>query len=127
MPKVTLPFNGTVSANGELTLVSKRLTFDYWIRKLIVSFALGTNRTLQVKFFKSNDPSAPSSGEPTGIDLLSMYGEDSHLVGDDERKEFPHEIQVSERGSYIKIYGNNTDSFDHVLDAQVIIEYDNER
>lgn len=118
-----MPFNGSVSAGGELTLVSKRLTFAYTIRRLITSFALGTNRTLQVRFYKSLDPSAPSSGKPTGLDLLSLYGEDSYLVGDDELKNFPHEIDVSEQGTYIKVYGNNTDSFDHTLDAQVIIEY----
>lgn len=123
MPQVTLPFNGLVTANGELTLVSKRLTFPYAIKRLVTSFALGTNRTLQVRFFMSLDKSAPPSGQPTGLDLLSLYGEDSYLVGDDEKKDFPHEIEVPESGSYIKVYGNNTDSFDHTMDAQVIIEY----
>lgn len=115
-----------MSAGGELTLVSKRLTFPYKILILTTSFALGSNRTLQVHFFKSNDPTAPATGQPTGLDLLSLYGEDSYLVGDDEQKSFPHEIDVPERGSYIKIYGNNTDSFDHILDAQVVIDYNDE-
>jgi len=123
MPQVTLPFNGMVSAGGELTLVSKRLTFPYLVKRLVTSFALGANRTLQVKFFVSLDKSAPATGQPTGLDLLSLYGEDSYLTGDDEQKDFPHEIKVPEAGSYVKIYGNNTDSFDHTLDAQVIIEY----
>jgi len=126
MPQVTLSFNGTVSAGSELTLVSKRLSFSYWIRKLTTSFALGTDRTLQVSFFKSSDPTAPSTGKPTGVNLLSFYGEDSYVVGDDEKKELPHEIEVPESGSYIKIYGNNTDTFDHTLDAQVVIEYDHD-
>lgn len=122
MPLITLPFNGSVSAGGQLTLVSKRLNFPYTVKRLIASFALGTNRTLQVRFFKSDDPEAPAAGFPTGLDLLSIYGEDAYLVGDDEQKDFPHESSVLESGSYIKIYAFNTDTFDHTLDAQVVLD-----
>lgn len=103
-------------------MVSQRLNFPYTIRTLIASFALGTDRTLQLRYFLSYDDSAPAAGRPTGEDLLSIYGQVPYLVGDDERKEFPHEIQVPRAGTYIKIYGINSDSFDHTLDAQVVIE-----
>ncbi|GAH66960.1 unnamed protein product, partial [marine sediment metagenome] len=49
-------------------------------------------------------------------------GQVPYLVGDDERKEFPHEIKIRRAGTYIKVYGNNTDAFAHTLDAQVVIE-----
>lgn len=122
MAKLTLPFNGSVPAGGELTLCSKRLTFPYTISQIIASFALGTNRTLQLRFFMSLDPECPATGRPTGLDLLSVYGEDAYLTGDDDQKSFPHEIEVRESGSYIKVYGNNTDTFPHTIDAQVVIE-----
>lgn len=122
MPKLTLPFAGSVAAGGELTLVSKFLNFPYTIRSLHSSFALGTDRTLQLRFFLSRDPEAPATGLPTGDDLLSIYGQVPYLVGDDERKEFPHEIEVPDSGTYLKVYGNNTDTFAHTLDAHIIID-----
>lgn len=122
MAKVTLPFFGSVAAGGELTLVSERLNFPYTIRRIISSFALGTNRTLQLRFFLSRDNTAPATGKPTGEDLLSIYGQVPYLVGDDEHKEFPHEIEVRRAGSYLKVYGSNSDSFAHTIDAQIVIE-----
>ncbi len=122
MARLTLPFNGSVPAGGELTLCSKLLTFPYFISQIIASFALGTNRTLQLRFFKSNDPTCPATGKPTGLSLLSIYGEDPYLTGDDDQKSFPHEIEVRESGSYIKVHANNTDAFAHTLDAQVVID-----
>ncbi|MBA7609567.1 hypothetical protein ES703_16758 [subsurface metagenome] len=122
MSKVTLPFFGSVAAGGELTLVSQRLNFTYTIHSLIASFALGCDRTLQLRFFLSYEDSAPAAGLPTGEDLLSIYGQVPYLVGDDERKEFPHEIQVRRAGTHLKVYGNNSDSFAHTLDAQIVIE-----
>ena len=122
MPLLTLPFAGSVPAGGELTLVSQYLSFPYTVSRLIASFALGCDRTLQVKFFASRGPEAPATGEPTGTDLLSIHGQVPYLVGDDERKDFPHEIQVPDRGSYLKVYGYNTDTFEHTLDAQIVID-----
>ncbi len=122
MPLLTLPFAGIVPAGGELTLVSQYLSFPYTISLLTASFALGTDRTLQLKFFVSRGPEAPATGEPSGTDLLSIHGQVPYLVGDDERKEFPHEIRIPERGSYLKVYGYNTDTFAHTLDAQIVID-----
>lgn len=122
MSLLTLPFAGTVAAGGELTLVSKVLRFPYTIRSLHTSFALGTDRTLQVHFFRSPDSSTPTSGQPSGHDLLTPYGQVSYLVGDDEQKVFPHEIPVLERNTFLKVYAKNTDVFDHTVDAQIIID-----
>ena len=122
MAKVTLPFAGTVAAGGELTLVSQRLNFTYTIQTLIASFALGTDRTLQLRYFLSYEDSAPAAGMPVGEDLLSIYGQVPYLVGDDEHKEFPHEIPVRRAGTYLKVYGRNTDTFEHTLDAQIVID-----
>ncbi len=118
---VTLAFNGTVAASGELTLVSKRLNFAYEVQRLIASFALGTDRTMELRYFISLEEEAPAAGRPTGLDLLSLYGEDSFLVGDDERKDFPHQVFQREAGSFIKVHALNNDSFPHTVDAQVVI------
>lgn len=122
MAKLTLPFFGSVAAGGELTLVSQALLFPYTILQLTASFALGTNRTLQVRFFICRADEAPAAGMPSGTDLLGIHGQVPYLVGDDELKSFPHEIDVPESGSFIKVYALNADAFVHTLDAQVVLE-----
>lgn len=122
MAKLTLPFFGSVAAGGELTLVSQLLNFPYTISLLTASFALGTNRTLQLRFFLSRDDEAPATGKPTGTDLLSIHGQVPYLVGDDERKSFPHEIEVPESGTRLKVYGLNADTFPHTIDSQIVID-----
>ncbi|GAI40419.1 unnamed protein product, partial [marine sediment metagenome] len=43
-------------------MVSQRLNFPYTIQTLIASFALGTDRTLQLRYFLSYEDSAPAAG-----------------------------------------------------------------
>lgn len=125
MPRrVTLPFNGSAAAGGEQTLVSKRLNFPYRIVEIRASFPLGTERTLQLSFFVSRDAEDPSSGKPTGLDILSPYGQTSYLVGDDEQKNLPSDFPVPWSSSYLKVYGLNSDTFIHTIDAHIIIEID---
>lgn len=120
--KQTITFSGTCLAAAELTLVSKRINYPFRVISFNASFALNTNRTLQLSPFVSPDPTAPTTGKPTGINILQTLGEVEYLVGDDEQKKLEHEITVNESGSYIKIYANNTDTFDHTVDAFVVIE-----
>lgn len=118
----TIVFSGTCSANSELTLVSDRIASRYVIEDLSFHFALNTNRTLQLKPVISPDDHAPSSGEPNGFNLLSEYGQALYVVGDDQTKFYRHNFHVDERGSFVKIYANNTDSFDHTIDVHVTIK-----
>lgn len=120
--RYTLIFSGTCLANGELTLCSKRINFPFKTKKFVASFALGTDRTLQLRYFLSPDASEPTSGYPTGINILGLFGEDPYLIGDDEAKAIEHETVIDQVGYYIKVHAKNTDSFDHTVDAFVIIE-----
>lgn len=120
--KYTMIFSGNCSANGELTLASKRINFPFRTKKFVASFALGTNRTLQLRYFLSPDASEPTFGLPTGINILGLFGEDPYLIGDDEAKAIEHESEIKQRGYYIKVYAKNTDNFDHTVDAFVVIE-----
>ncbi len=122
MSLLTLPFAGTVPAGGELTLVSQHLKFPYTIKSLHSSFALGNDRTTQIRFFRSPDDSTPATGQPSGTDLLLQHGQVPYLVGDDEQKTFPHEFPVLERGSFLKVHAINSDAFPHFVDSQIIID-----
>ena len=122
MSLATLPFNGSVAAGGETILVSKRLTSPFVLKEIAASFALGQDRTTQLRFFLSIDKETPASGFPSGLDILSLHGEDGFIVGDDERKILPFGLIQAVAGSYLKIYAINTDGFTHTIDAHMVID-----
>lgn len=114
-------------AGGQVTLVSKRLNFPYKIRELSSSFALGQDRTMQVKFFQAGDSKASANELPNGTDLLGMYGEDAFLTGDDDTKLVPVSAIVDTSGTWIKVYAKNTDGFPHTIDCYVVLELTDRR
>lgn len=120
--KKTIMFSGTCLAGDQIVLVSQRITTKYITKKFVASFAMNTNRTLKIRYFISPDPTAPSTGTPTGVNILASYGEEYWLAGDNEQKSIEHEVEVSSAGSYIKIYAQNEDGFDHTIDCYVIID-----
>ena len=121
MSRYTIAFNGSVDAFGEVTLVSKRVNFPFILEDFHCSFALGQNRTVQLKFFHSFDDVAPTSGVPTGTDLLNILGQSAYVVGDEETKIFPMEVVNRKAGSYLKVHASNTDGFVHTVDVLAVV------
>ena len=120
--KVSLRFSGTVSAGSEKTLASTRLNFPYTLKRIRVARPPGVNRTVEMKVFIAPSPDTPTSGEPAGTNALAQHSQVDYLVGDDAVDEFEHEIRIEESGSYIKIYANNADGFDHTIDVTVTLD-----
>ena len=118
----TLHFYDTVTALSEKTVVSSRIMFPFVIHRISIGFPPGSNRLVQIKIFVSADDEAPTTGEPSGTNIFAQYGQKDYVVGDDAVVEFPHQIDVSERGMYLKVYANNLDSYDHTIDVHVTIE-----
>jgi hypothetical protein len=119
---VTISFFGTVSASSKNTLVSKRITSPFRVKKIRASFAPGVNRLMNLYFFISFDDSAPTTAEPLGTNILAQTGQVTYLTGDDEYKEIEPQVEDKSRSAYIKIYAINSDTFEHTIDAQVTIE-----
>ena len=120
----TILFSGTCQAGQSLVLVSHRISTPFQLVDMSFSFALNTNRLLQIKPFVSPDASAPASGEPSGFNLLFEYGQAHYVTGDDQTKFFKHSFHVYEAGSFFKIYANNIDDFDHTVDVHITIQID---
>lgn len=118
---IAICFLGTVAAEGELTLCSKRLNFPYTTQSVRCFFPLNTNRTVQISFYISPDDTVPATGKPTGQSIFSPYSPIDYIVGDNELKEIVHQVEVKEMGTYIKVYAKNTDAFPHTVDAQAMI------
>lgn len=121
LAKRTLPFYGVVLANGELTLSSKELTFPYITSEFRIHFALNTNRTVRVKFFHAQDDNCPTTGEPKDHNVFSALGQVDFVTGDDETVRMGDEVEVPHRGTFVKMYADNLDSYDHTLHAEVEI------
>jgi len=122
----TLSFYGTVSASSRATLVSSRIGFPYMVKRIRVKFALGHEGSVQHKFFISDDDAAPTSGEPSGKNILEQYGSVDYVVGDDDVMEL-HDNTVSDvTPTWIKVLAINTDaSYSHTVN--VIVEIDDMR
>jgi len=119
---ITINFYGTVAMNTNKTFVSKLIGVPFIVRFISQSFPAGTNRTMTTKYFIANDPEAPTTAEPNGVNVLSQFSQAVSLTGDDERKELAQETEIPAANGYIKLYCENADTFDHTLDAQVTLE-----
>lgn len=118
---VTLPFFGSVAANSSVTLTSKRIDYPFTTERFRVHFALNTNKSLLVRFFISADASVPTSLPLTGTSIFSPSGQVDYMVGDDETVEVPYRVFVPTKGTYIKVFAENTDSYEHSIDVHVVI------
>jgi len=118
----TVAFYGTVNANGEVTLVSPRIATPFCLKRLLVRFAPGCENLVALRFYISLDDQAPSSGKPSGLNILDDYGQVNYIVGDDVLKDLEHEVESPGGGAYLKVYAINTDAYPHSIDVQMFIE-----
>lgn len=119
---VTITFFGTVPLNSNKTFVGKQISVPFIVREIAQSFAAGLNRTMTTKYFIDNDAEASTTDQPNGVNILSQFGQVTYITGDDERKVLSQETEIPFANAYIKLYCENSDTFDHTLDAQVTIE-----
>lgn len=115
-------FFGSADARGEVTLVSDIIGHPFILRSIRVRFALGCENLVLVRFYSSNDDSAPTSGKPMGANLLSDYGHVDYLSGDDEPVQLHHEILVDVANTWLKVHATNNDYFDHNVSCQMEID-----
>jgi len=120
--KQSIIFNGNCVANSELTLASERINFGFRLVKFVASFAIGTAKTLRIKVFVSRSEYKPDTGEPGGVNILGLFGEDPYVVGDDEQKRLEFDIRYRDAGYYMKVYADNKDNYDHTVDCYAVIE-----
>lgn len=121
--KQTISFFGTCSASSNITLVSQQISGAFDVKKIRASFAPGVERLMKLKFYISSDPQAPTTAHPNGVNILQQTGQANYITGDNEFKEFEHEVRNPTRNAWLKVYAENADTFDHTIDAQVTIEY----
>jgi len=102
---------------GRATGVSKRITFDYTIVRVLISFPPGSNNLVQAYIFLSLDADAPTNGLPWGVPLLTFLGQHPYVLGDACERAIPMAIPSPSRGSWLKLHIWNTDVFTHTVQA----------
>jgi len=118
----TILLQEEIPAGSEKTVVSKRIPWKFTLKELAAKFELNDAGKSHVKFFIAFDDSIPAVGEPAGINPLTELGEHDYLSGDDEEVKIETELDVMEESAYIKMYVNNTDTYDHTIRGRCMIE-----
>lgn len=120
--EISIPFYSTVAASSKKTLVSQRISTPFFVTRLHVRFGTGTENKLKLSFYVSPDDSAPTTAAPTGTNILAQHGHVSYINGSGETIRIPVEVQFDGQGYYLKVYAENSDTFQHSIKAQVSIE-----
>lgn len=113
---------GTVGPAAQLCLVSQHITFAYRIRSARIRFPLGASNLVEVYPFLSFDLSAPVAALPAGTPLFAWLSANPYLVGDNCEVEFPINLPVSVRGTWLKAHIINRDVFAHTITTLFTIE-----
>jgi len=118
----TILFRGTVTANSQLVLVSQRIDAPFRTLYFRLSFALNTNRTVDVQFVVAEGNSATYAIATLEQDLFRQLSQSNLLFGDDQDIDIDHVVDIPRAGMFLKVVADNNDAFDHVIDAQIAIE-----
>lgn len=120
--KKTLAFAGTCSARSVLTLCSQRIMRPFRTLSFTIRFPAGCLNLMSIRFFAASDNEAPTTGKPSGISLLQDYGQVDYLRGEAIQITIRHQIEASPAGTYLKVFADNTDFYDHTVDVDIEIE-----
>lgn len=122
--RFTIPFVVTAAASGVKTETSGAIEFDHVVEKIQVE---GVGKHLvQVKPFTAANDDTPSSGEPSGANLIPSFAQSEYIVYDMERVVL-HVNREAPRGHFVKIYISNTDTVEQTAYVLVTIRSKNVR
>lgn len=118
----TIPIIGTATARAQTTLVSRRIDVPFVLETITARFPAGAANLLQLAFYASPDSEVPSSGNPTGVNLLQEFSTTPYLRGDGDQVTIAQKIPVAAAGTYLKVVATNADWYDHDVDAEIEID-----
>ena len=118
----TIPYFFTVTAGNRVTSASNLIAYPYIIQEIRVKYALGHAGAVQHSFFVSDDKEIPTTGPPTGLDILGQYGPVDYVVGDDDVAIIKENTIIDRMGTWFKVHAYNTDPFDHTVNVIITID-----
>lgn len=122
MRKAIVNFNGLAASAANVTFVSKRIDTPYRIKRVRLKFDSDCDNTVKISPFVSLDPEAPAATAPQGYNLLSEYGHRSYFLGDGNLVNLDVNIPVTDRGTFLKLYIENSAATTPYVYCQIVIE-----
>lgn len=115
----TLPLHlaATVGANAQNTAVSQHITLPYSIRQIVIYFPPGCDNLVQVTPILALDDSVSTSGLPPGYLLLTEFSQTPYILGDDAVIPIPLDHRVETKGTWLKLFLDNSDLDAHTISA----------
>jgi len=119
---VTVNFVAQIAASTAQTFISRLIKRNFFLLGVRMSFNLGQDRKVHHYISVSEDDSLPGSLPISGFNPLSEFSEYDYLTGNDDFKEVYCYAPSRRRDSYIKLFVDNQDVFEHDVDVQVFLE-----
>tara|TARA_Y100000310_G_scaffold334658_1_gene414907 strand:- start:796 stop:1212 length:417 start_codon:yes stop_codon:yes gene_type:complete len=117
----TLLFQGSVALSSSGSFVSRRISYPFVVDSVLISWVLGTQRTLAIEVLWATENSAPATGRPSGNNVISGLGNARAMVGDARPVTYPiHEV-VDQAGAFLKVFATNSDTVEHTVDVMIRI------
>jgi hypothetical protein len=127
VPLTPASFVALVPVATRLSRVSSRYMRPVYVHDVKYSFAVNTQRTLELSFFWVSAPAVPDDVMPSGSNLLAMSGSESYVVGDGQEGEQVLRVEHWFPPGYFCVSGNNTSALNpHTLDARLFASQEKE-
>lgn len=112
---------GEVPALSRRTFVSQHITWSFTIIQAQIHFPAGCDHLVRAYLYISPDNDAPTTQEPTGINLLASYAPTPWIVADNITLSFQLNMTHRPKGAWLKLHSYNLDSFSHFPAALLTI------
>lgn len=117
-----LQIAGVCGPEAQQTFISKHLTLTYRIDSVTVYFPAGCRSLLKVYLLVCPDAATFTDRLPPGTSLLTMFGPDDYLVGDDRTVTLDINLPLTVKGTWLKAHVVNEDAYPHTFSVLFTIQ-----
>ena len=109
MMRFTLPFVATASPSSVVTVCTGSIEFDHIITRISFDGSDTAYRNVIAKVFTSEDDDTPSSGEPSGTNVIPSFAQAAYITIGSRKIQLDLNYRGRE-GSFLKLYLENSDT-----------------
>jgi len=120
--RIPINFYTSVAAGSKKTVKSEKIPFKFKVTLIEVRHDINDQQKTKVGIFSSHSDDTPTTKPPLGTNLIKQYSQEEWIRGNGEIRKFVLDHKVREEDSYLKMYLDNTDTFEHQAWARVQIE-----
>lgn len=117
-----MPFNDTILATAQATIVSNRIGYDFIVRMVKIDFGSDHVDLVQCWFLLDHTDVGSVVAVPSGENILGTVTAMGYVVGDNREKRFYPNRLYRGRENYIKMHVNNLNAYAVIVKGSVLIE-----